>query len=105
MISQGFGETVSLHWLTTIVSCACLVLQNQFYHPGKSLHAGQFFMLWLFSADFFSKLTVTKNSFRNTIRVSSAWSALFQVQTVCKGYLQMTKIPASKERVNLSSRL
>ena len=32
---------------------------------------GNFFMLLLLSADFFSKLTFSKQSFRNTIRVSN----------------------------------
>ena len=32
---------------------------------------GNFFMLSLLSADIFSKLSLSKNSFRNTIRVSN----------------------------------
>ena len=35
----------------------------------NSLHAGYLFMLPFSSADFFSKLTFSKNSFRNTHRV------------------------------------
>ena len=34
-----------------------------------SLHAGYFFMPLMSFANFFSKLTFSKNSFRNTIRV------------------------------------
>ena len=49
-------------------------------------------------ADFFSKSIVSKNYFRNTMRVSkTVWiqirtdvlSGLVSVQTVCKGYQQM----------------
>ena len=36
-----------------------------------SLHAGYFFLLLLSSADFFSKLTFSKSSFRDTIRVAN----------------------------------
>ena len=60
-------------------------------------------MLLLSSADSFSKSTPSKNSFRNTIRVSNNldpdqarhFSGLIWVQTVCKGYQQMT--PLGKE--------
>ena len=38
-----------------------------------SLHAGKFFMFFFSSADFFSKLTFSKTSFRNTIRVSTSF--------------------------------
>ena len=51
-------------------------------------------MLLLSSADFFSKLTFPKNSFRNMIRVSNG------VDPVCKGYQQMITVAAGKERVN-----
>ena len=37
----------------------------------NSLHAGYFFMLLILSADFFSNLTFSKYSLRNTIRVSN----------------------------------
>ena len=37
----------------------------------NALHAGSFFMLFLSSAVFFSKSTFSKNSFKNTIRVSN----------------------------------
>ena len=53
-------------------------------------------MLLLWSADFFSKLTFLENSFRNNIR---------RVQTVCKGYQQMTKVTDSMERVKFSTGL
>ena len=56
-------------------------------------------MLLLLSADF-SKLTISKNSLRNTIRESSNGLAPdIWVQNVCKGYQQMTKVVTSKERV------
>ena len=67
-------------------------------------------MLLLLSADFFSKLTFSKNSFRNTIRVSNSRDPDQDrhsvcpdlVQTVCKSYQQTTKVAASKERVRES---
>ena len=60
---------------------------------------------FLLSADVFSKLTFSNNSFRNTIRVSNSLnpdqarllSGLILVQTVCKGYQQTTKSIVSKE--------
>ena len=68
---------------------ACLVILHAFWS----------------SVDFFFKLTFSKKSFRNTIRVSNsldpdqAWSGLIWVQTVCKGYQQTTKISTSGKRV------
>ena len=53
-------------------------------------------MLLLLSADFFSKLTFAKNSFRNTIRVSNG---LDPDQDRQKGNQQMTEVAASQERV------
>ena len=50
----------------------------------------------------FSKSTFLKNSFRNTIRVSTGLDPdqdLIWVQTVCKGYQQKTKVSANKEMV------
>ena len=47
------------------------------------------------------KLAVSKDSFRNTIIVSNSLDillGLFWAQSVCKGYQQMTKVTASKER-------
>ena len=47
---------------------------------------------------FFFKLIFSKKSFRNTIRVSNSLDpdqARRFVQTVCKGYQQMTKVAAS----------
>ena len=71
-------------------------------HIFNLLHAG----LFLSSADFFSKLTFSKNSFRSTIKVSNilgpdqdVLSVLIRVQTVWKGYQQMTKVAASKAAV------
>ena len=47
-----------------------------------SLHAGYFFMLLLSSADF-SKLTFSKNSFRNTIKVSKGLDPDQNRHSVC----------------------
>ena len=54
-----------------------------------------------------SKLTFSKNSFRNTVRVLNSLdidqdfkSVVIWVQTVCKGYELTTKVTAGKERVN-----
>ena len=52
----------------------------------------------VFFVFFFSKSTLSKHSFRNTIRVSTVWiqirpdkmSGLIWVQTVCNGYKQRT---------------
>ena len=62
-------------------------------------------MLLLQSADF-SKLTFSINSLKHyeNIRVSTCLDPdkdLIWVQTVCKGYQQMTKVAASKERVKI----
>ena len=56
----------------------------------------------------FSKLTFSKNSFRNTIRVSNGLDpdqdrhsvGPDQVQSVCKGYQQITIVAPSMIRVN-----
>ena len=64
-----------------------------------------FCCLWIF----FLKLTFSKTSFRNTIRVSNSWDpdqarhfvSLIWVHTVCKGYQQTTKVATSRERVYL----
>ena len=61
-------------------------------------------MFLLPSVDFF-KLIFSKYSFRNIIRVSKGLTSVQDRhfvapdlgQTVCKGYRQTTKIPASKE--------
>ena len=69
------------------------------------LHAGKFVRILLSSADFFfSKLTFSKQSFRNTIRVSNGldpdqdrhFVGPDLGQTICKGYQQTTKVTASK---------
>ena len=68
---------------------------------------GDFLQFYLPSADFFSKLMFSKDSFRNTIRVFNSLDpyqdrhsdVLFWVLTVGKGYQQMTKAATSKERV------
>ena len=63
-----------------------------------SLPIGKFFMLFfnfLSSADYFQNKTFSKNSFRNTIRVSNSLdilSGLIWVQTVCEGYQQTTQV-------------
>ena len=73
----------------------------------KSLYAGILFMLLLLSAKFFSKLTFSKYSFRNTIRLSDGMdphlSVLNSIQIVCEGYQHLTKVAASKESDNCSS--
>ena len=56
-------------------------------------------MLFLSSADFFSNLKFSENSFRNTIRVSNS---LDLDQDRLSGYQQTTKVAANKERVNLA---
>ena len=52
------------------------------------------FMIFLF-ADFFSRSTSSKNSFMNTIEY--VLSGLIWVQTVCKGYQQMTNVKIVKK--------
>ena len=62
-------------------------------------------MLLLSSADFFSKSTFSKNSFRSAICVklfklhirTDILPVLIWVQTVCKGYQQTTKDVSKKE--------
>ena len=60
-------------------------------------------LISLYADNFFSKLTFSKNNFRNSIRVSNSLdpdlSVLIRYQTVYKDYQQMTKVSASKERV------
>ena len=71
----------------------------------RNLHA------FLSSADFFHNQFFPKNSFGNipsecqTVEPDrpNMLSGLIWVHTVCKGYQQTTKIPASGERVNLLS--
>ena len=67
---------------------------------GCGVTAGQFFMIEsLLTADFFPKLFFSINSFRNTIECQTVWIqirpgfrlGLIWVQTVCKGYQQMTE--------------
>ena len=56
---------------------------------------------------FFLKLSFSKKTFKNTIRMSKSLdpdqvrrlSGLIWVQTVCKGYQQTTKVATSGERV------
>ena len=67
------------------------------------LHTGYFFMHLLSSAGFFSKLTFSKNSFRNTLRVSNSLDPEQDQHivgpdlglTVCKGNQQTTKVATS----------
>ena len=63
-------------------------------------------MLLLWYADFFSKLTIKNNSFKNTIRVSIGLDQDQDGNCVgpdlgpnCLCYQDMTKVAASKERV------
>ena len=61
-------------------------------------------MLLLSPADFFQTYFFFFNSFRNTIGVSNSLDldqVLIWVQSVCKGYQQMTQVAASKEKVCL----
>ena len=61
-------------------------------------------MLLLSPADFFQTYFFFLNSFRNTIGVSNSLDldqVLIWVQSVCKGYQQMTQVAASKEKVCL----
>ena len=55
----------------------------------------------LSSAEFFFKLTFSKNSFRNTTKVSNSLDPdQTWFQTVCKAYQQTKKVAAGMERVN-----
>ena len=61
-------------------------------------------MLLLFSADFFSKLTFSKNSFSNTVGVSDSWiqlktNSIIIIIIVFKGYQKKIKVTASREKV------
>ena len=59
-------------------------------------------MLLLLSADFFSKLSFSKNSFKLSNSLDPYQDQSVWVQTVdivCNGYQQMTKVAARKERV------
>ena len=74
----------------------------------NSLHAELFGMLFVICG-YFLKINVFKISFRNTIRVSNSLdpdqevlSGLICIQTVCKGYLQTTIVPSSRERVKIN---
>ena len=78
------------------------------HHITIILHAGQFFML-LLSADFFFKNNFFKKFFQNHNRSVNVLNpnedrlsviARIRVQTVCKGYQQMTKVTTSKASVN-----
>ena len=69
-------------------------------------------MLLMLPADFFSKLTFSKKNLPGTpSELQTVWiqirtdilSVLIWVQTVCKGYQQMTIVVASKARVKKSS--
>ena len=64
------------------------------------------FHAFVFVCCLFSKLTFSKNSFRNSIRVKQfgsgsgqILSVLILVQTAYKGYQQTTKVVTIKERV------
>ena len=73
---------------------------------------GNFFMLLLSSADFFQNQLFQKILSGALIECQTVWiqirtdilSVLIWVQTVCKGYQQMTKVATSKERVNETMR-
>ena len=65
-------------------------------------------MIFLLSADFFSKSTFAKKTLSGTISEcqtiliqirTDILSVLMGVQTVCKGYQRMTNVAPSKERI------
>ena len=70
-------------------------------------------MIFLLSADFYSKSTFSKNLLGKRSEYQTVWilirpdilSGLIWVQTVCKGYQQMKKVATSKERVAFLCRL
>ena len=85
--------------VTTIFCVACDAIDI------NSLHTGLFFMPLLLSADF-AKLTFSKNSSRNKIRVSKGlepdqdqgYVVLLWVQAVCNGYWHRKKATFNIER-------
>ena len=82
----------------------------QFYYGvahSLTMHAREFFMLWLRSASCFFflykksfKITITVNPLRIWIR-TNIMLVLIWVQTVCKDYQRTTKVAASEERIML----
>ena len=82
----------------------------KFYNLEAWFHVWEFLallILLLSSADFFSKLTSSNIISRTLWEFQTAWtntilSVLIWVQTVCKGYQQMIKVAASKERVKIT---
>ena len=60
-------------------------------------------MLGNFSCFCCDLLTFFKSSFKNTIRVSNCLDPdqSVLIQTVCKGYQQMTQVASSKDRVKI----
>ena len=78
----------------------------------NSMHAGLFFMLFcrmlIFSKSIFKKTLSGIPSACQTVWIqirTDIMLVLIWVQTVCKGYLQTTKVAASKKRVNDVTRL
>ena len=61
---------------------------------------------------FFFKLCYSKNSFRNTVKVLSSldpdqaqyFAGLICVQTICKGYLQVTNVAPVGQELNTSKK-
>ena len=82
---------------------------SEFNHYINSLHAGKFLFL-LSSAAFFQNHFSQKILSGTPSECQMVWtqirtdilSVLIWVQTVCSGYQQMTKVAASRDRVNLT---
>ena len=76
------------------------LLSSTYYRSALTLCPLEIFFIFLSSPDFFKINFFTKNSFRNTFRVSNRFdpdqakhlSDLFWVLSVCKGYKQTTLI-------------
>ena len=78
------------------------------------LHAGELFMIFLWSADFFFQNKHFQKILSGTLsECQTVWiqtrmdilSVLTWVQTVCKGYQQTKKVPARRQRVKAASSL
>ena len=89
---------ISIYWIT-ISKCEITSA-----HP--NMHARYFSCFCCHTLTFFKINSYFKKSFRNTIECRMAWiyirtqrmSALIWIQTVSKGYQQMTKVFPRKER-------
>ena len=94
----------------SICVCKYIVIRNfikgYMEHPLNSLHT--YFFIFLLSAVFFFKFNFFKKFFQELLSEcqtvciqirTDILSVLIWVQTVCKGYQQMTNIATCKERV------